>query len=112
MWTIQQFITAVRILLQDNTLPYRYPDDNIALGFDIAFDEAQRIRPDMFMKTTINPIVGQPVANPMPVPTGYKSAFIMYTSGWVQLQDNEDTDDQRATIFLNKFISQLMTPAS
>lgn len=112
MNTIQDYITSARIQLQDITGSQRYTDDMFKLGLDLAFDEAYRIRPDLFIRNEPVSIVSSPLATAVPVPRGYQSAFLYYMCGHVQLQDQEDTTDSRASVFLNKFVAQLMsTPA-
>lgn len=110
--TIADFIAAARIQLQD-TLSQRYEDSLFRLALDIAFDEAYRIRPDMFMDGTILPsFITADLTTVVPVPRGYQSAFLYYICGHVQLTDEEDTTDSRAAVYLNKFTAQLLTTAS
>lgn len=113
MWTISQYITATRILLQDTVAGApRYPDASFQLALDMAFDEARRIRPDFFIRLTIPVFMSAPLNTNVPVPDGYRSAFIFYMAGWIQLADQEENQDARASGFLSKFVSQLMTTAS
>lgn len=112
MKTLQDFISAARILLQDTTGAPRYQDEEFKLALTLSFDEAYRIRPDMFVKLPETSYVGSPPETVVAVPRGYQSAFLYYMCGHVQLRDQEDTQDNRATIFLNKFTTQLLTAAS
>lgn len=112
MKTVQDFISAARILLQDTTAAPRYQDSEFQLALALAFDEAYRLRPDMFVKVEAPLIINQPLTYEPPVPRGYQSAFLYYMCGHVQLRDDEDVTDQRASTFLTKFVGQLMTPAS
>jgi len=107
--TIQDYITSARIQMQDTTADPRYPDEQYKLALDLAFDEAYRLRPDLFIRNEVVSVVSSPLSTPVPVPRGYQSAFLYYMCGHVQLQDNEDTTDSRASVFLNKFVAQLMT---
>lgn len=109
MKTIRDFIDAARILLQDQVADYRYSDDDFKLALDIAFDEAYRIRPDLFLRVNVPSFVTSGVTTEVPVPRGYQSAILYYICGHVQLRDQEDTQDSRASVFLNKFVAQLMT---
>lgn len=111
MQNVGDYITAARVLLQD-TLSQRYTDDQFKVALDLAFDEAYRIRPDIFIDNEVSSFItaGNDVA--VPAPRGYQSAFLYYMCGQVQLSDQEDTQDGRATVFLNKFTSQLLTTAS
>lgn len=114
METLQDYITAVRILLQDTVDgAYRYSDDDMALAMTLAWSEAYRLRPDMFLMNRVLPsFVGKPKTTSAGVPPGYQAAFMYYIAGWVQLRDDEATEDNRASQFLNKFTSQLLTPAA
>ena len=112
MQTISDYLKAARTLLQDEAAAKRYSDDKYVLSLSLAFDEAFRIRPDMFVKLPDVSLVGMPMDTPVPAPRGYQSAFLYYMCGHVQLMDDEDTQDNRASIFLNKFTAQLLATAS
>lgn len=113
MKTVADYITSARIQLQDTVdSPYRYSDDELKLAFDLAFDEAYRIRPDMFLRLELESIVSSPTSYEPPVPRGYQSAFLYYICGHVQLRDQEETTDGRASAMLAKFTGQLLTSAS
>jgi hypothetical protein len=110
--TIQEYISAARTLLQDTTPAPRYSDADFQLALELAFDEVYRIRPDIMGNTPQPSIFGAPGTDKVPVPRGYQATFLYYMCGHVQLRDQEDTQDARASIFLNKFTSQLLTTAS
>lgn len=113
MKTLKDYTDASRILLQDTMVgAYRYTDDEYKLALSIAFDEAYRIRPDMFVKTVEPDIMAMAPADNVPVPRGYQAAFLYYMCGHVQLRDQEDTQDSRASVFLNKFVAQLLNTAA
>lgn len=112
MKTIQQFINAARFQLQDLTEAYRYADEHLVQALDLAFDECYRIRPDIFVRAEQPDLVGKPLNTEVPCPRGYQMAFVFYMCGWVSLSDQEDTQDARATVFLNKFVGQLTVTAS
>lgn len=115
MKTIQDFITSARILLQDTMEgAYRYTDEEFKLALDLALDEAYRIRPDLFVGVDVSAVSVSTAALTVtpPVPRGYQSVFLYYMCGHVQLRDQEDVTDNRASVFLNKFTSQLLATAS
>lgn len=88
---------------------YRYSDDEYRSALQLAFYEAKRIRPDMFVRATVPDISSMGFTSDVPVPDGYQTAFLYYMCGHIQLQDQEDTQDSRASVMLNKFVAQLMT---
>lgn len=111
--TIKNLIDICRFQLQDmQDQPYRYADDKLVMGLDVAFDECYRIRPDIFIREPEPDVIGKPLTTEVPVPRGYVMAFAFYMCGFVSMSDQEDTQDSRATVFLNKFVAQLTTTAS
>lgn len=112
MDTIRDYIDSARILLQDMSSEPRYTDEMFKLALNLAFDEAYRLRPDMFIRNEVPDLSSAGVTTKVPVPRGYQSAFLYYMCGNVQLQDQEDTQDNRASVFLNKFTSQLLSTAA
>jgi hypothetical protein len=110
--TVEDYINACRILLQDTTPAPRYSDGDFQLALEISLDEAYRIRPDLFFDIPPVTIIGLPLSTEPPIPRGYQSAFMYYMCGHVQLRDAEETEDSRAGIFLNKFVMQLMQTVS
>jgi hypothetical protein len=110
MATVQEFIDLARFQLQDQMEAYRYSDANFIMGLNVAFDEAYRLRPDMFIRQA--EVTYTSVTDEVVYPRGYKMAFVYYMCGFIQLSDEEDTTDARAGSFLSKFMAQLtQTPA-
>lgn len=112
MQVVQDYITAARILMQDTTAAPRYSDDQFKLALDQAFDEAYRHRPDFFIQVTIPVFAGGASSTAVPAPRGYQTAFLNFIVGQVQLQDQEETTDGRASAFLNSFIAKLLNTAA
>lgn len=111
---VKDYIDAARFQLQDEQAgAYRYSDDKFVFALQTAFDEAYRVRPDIFVRVDEPTLVGQPTATTeVPAPRGYQMAFVYYMMGWVSMSNQEDTEDSRASTFLNKFVAQLTTPQS
>lgn len=106
MAKVQDFINIARFQLQDNTVTsQRYTDENFIMGLNLAFDEAYRLRPDIFIRQS--EVTYSSVTQDVSFPRGYQMAFVYYMCGFVQLADEEDTTDSRAGSFLNKFTLQL-----
>lgn len=113
MNTLKEYIDASRILLQDTLVDSpRYSDAEFKLALSLAFDEAYRIRPDIFIRIEQPDIMAFTDSDIVPVPRGYQSAFLYYMCGHVQLRDQEDTQDSRASMFLTKFTAQLLSTAA
>jgi hypothetical protein len=132
--TASSYVSLARLTLQDEIIPYRYPDQTLVDGLNLALDELTRIRPDMYLDLKYqHPLVkgdiddGEPgyyalsdiVANGdgtygpggtlVPVPSKYTQAIDWFIAGWVQFLDVTDTQDQRAQGFLQKFQTHLTT---
>lgn len=103
---VQDFIDIARFQLQDTMEgAFRYDDAKFIMGLNIAFDEAYRLRPDIFIRQDEKMYTS--TTEDVDYPRGYKMAFVYYMCGFVQLSDEEDTTDARAGSFLNKFTMQL-----
>jgi hypothetical protein len=123
--------------MQDRILPYRYTDDQIVDALNVALQEAQRIRPDIFLdlkyqqKLQSNDIDDgfissyytssdiafdgggnyDPSNGPLvPIPSRYNDPIIWYIGAHLQFIDTDDTQDQRGIAFITKFL-QRMTQA-
>jgi hypothetical protein len=120
--TVEEYIDAVRFLLQDMIEPYRYPDDKVVDALNMAMFEISRVRPDIFLdlkyqrplrKGDINDGIPSwfSSASPndiVPIPSKYIMPVRWYMEGWLQTTDVTDTTDQRAQAFITKFQMQLM----
>lgn len=114
--TVVDYAIEARRLLQDTVQPYRYSDENLVSALNMGLLEARRLRPDLFLNSGLRssvPSFGAPiVAANVPLDQQYRAALVYYIVGQTQLMDEETTQDQRATIFINKFVSQLLTIAA
>ena len=107
--TVADYVRVARVLLQDTGVPQtpRYPDSNFVDGLNFALVSAQRLRQDLFFNAT--PQSFTVVDNtPVTMDLQYRMAMVFFICGWVQLQDEEDTQDTRAAMFMQRFNS-LMT---
>lgn len=107
------YIVESRRLLQDEFVPYRYPDKDLVEALNIGLQEARRLRPDLFL-----PLFEVPYFNasgtidldqPVTLDPMYRSSLVYYATGRMQLRDDEPTVDQRAAGLLQKFIGQMLT---
>lgn len=111
--TVGQIVDRARTLLQDTVEPYRYPTPDLIAALNEACMEARRLRPDIYLRTLNQTLpafanIADAVTDAK-IPSEYRPAFIYYIVGNAQLTDDEIGEDQRATIFLNKFVAQLTT---
>lgn len=108
--TVSDYVTAARRLLQDE-LELRYPTPDIVDALNYAFLETRRLRPEVFLAnfTTIPSYSSSALSANVSIDAQLRMAFVYYIAGHMQLRDMEDTSDQRSTIFLNKFVAQLLT---
>jgi hypothetical protein len=121
---VSAYLTAVRSSLQDLVAPFRYADTDIYFALNIVLGELTRIRPDMFLdlkymtslrKGDLGDGLPPQYMSPkddstmVPVPSKYFNPVIWGMSGWLQLYDVTDTQDQRAGAFLMKFSSHMLT---
>ena len=107
--TVEAYISQARVLLQDTVdLPYRYADAELIDALNRGLLEIRRIRPDLMLQyvTSSVPTIA---TGAVPLDEQYRTALLYYIVGQAQLRDDENTQDARATVFLNKFVAQLLT---
>lgn len=111
--TVQKYVDRSRALLQDTSAPYRYSDADLVAALNLAIIEARRLRPDL-MRSFFRAVDGLPeysessLSAEVEIDVQYRMAFVYYIVGHTQLRDEEDVTDARASVFLNKFTSQLL----
>lgn len=111
--TVQKVVTRARFFLQDETAPYRYSDNDFVEALNLGVLEAFRLRKDLFLTVeTPTEYSSGTMGAAITLPIEYRVALVYFTCGYVQLADEEDTQDARATVFLNKGVAQLMTPVA
>lgn len=110
--TVQDYVTRSRTLLQDKIEPYRYGDDDLVAALNEGIMEGRRIRPDLFQAYLGEDLPEYSVAamtTEVDIDPQYRTAFVYYMCGNAQLQDDENSEDARASMFLQKFTAQLRT---
>lgn len=112
--TIEDYITEVRDLLQDTVdSPYRYDNAALIRALNNGLLEIRRIRPDLMINYFDEGEIPQfetddsELEEDVPLDQMYRSALVYYIAGRAQLRDEENTQDARAAMFLNKFVNQL-----
>lgn len=110
--TVQDYITAARTLLQDEMLPYRYRDEELAESLGFALMDARKMRPDLFLETSglvvdidrttaLDTLI---VFEPM-----YRRALVYSMVGSAFLRDEEEASQAQAAGFMNHFVANLLT---
>jgi hypothetical protein len=127
--TVTAYVASIRNRMQDRVFPYRYTDDQIVDALNVALEEAQRIRPDIFLDLKYqqrlnssdlddgfisNYYTTADITNNtiVPIPSRYNDPIIWYMGGHLQLLDIDDTQDQRAVAFVATFLKRMTAPAS
>ena len=109
--TVSDYASAARIILQDETVPYRFADTKLTLALSAGLGEARRLRPDLFLGVTSVPTYTTVDSTVVTIDERYRMALVYYLCGWVQLSDDEDIKQTRAVWLLNKFTSELVSGA-
>lgn len=110
--TVGDVIDEARALLLDTVTPFRYPDADLIRILNVAVLEARRLRPDMFLgRFSALPSFTQR-SDAFAIEAMYRPTFVYYLVGRAQLRDDEATQDARATVLMNKFVTQLLTITS
>jgi hypothetical protein len=110
--TVQNYVDRARVLLQDQVVPYRYPDADLVEALSEGIMEVRRLRPDVlrgYLRTTLPSYSTSSMSASVDIDPQYRQAFVYYICGQAQLRDDENTQDSRSAAFLNKFVSQLLT---
>jgi hypothetical protein len=105
LYTVTDYIEAVRSVIQDTTVPYRYADDDILVGFNMTLLEARRLRADLFVSRWGNEVPHYDTndGEPVPIEPQFRLGFVYGTAFYVMTFDAEDVQDQRANSFLGFF---------
>jgi|SRR5215469_11958419 len=122
---VSDYMATTRIALQDTISPYRYTDSRIIDALNSAMFEISRMRADIFLDAKYQHSVATDGSNygdmipqlfttsktsaTVPVPSLYRPAVEWYMSAWLQFDDVEDAQDQRAQAFMQKFAGRLST---
>lgn len=110
--TVANYITDARVLLQDTVSPYRYGDAELVENLNLGLLEMRRLRPDLLMssfRSTFPSYSASSTSTAVAVDVQYRVALLYYICGQAQLRDDEAVQDSRASVFLNKFVSQMLT---
>ena len=114
--TVQEYVDEARVLLQDGVVPYRYADAELLSGLNLAVYEARRLRPDIFLTTSLTASTAFSVTTYSTVDTTavavdimYRVAILYYILGHAQKRDEEDVTNTRANDYMARFTAKLLS---
>lgn len=108
MSTLQSIINDARVLLNDSE-KNRYADSLLLTYANEALGEAKRIRPDLFIGTFKTALTGFVLADNSPLPLEYEAYIKDYVVARANSQDDEYSIDGRASAFMQRFKTGLMS---
>lgn len=113
--TVDDYVRQARVLLQDTVADYRYPTPDFVDAINVGLLEIRAKRPDLmrsYFKTGVPSFTSANLTALVPLDEQYRPALLYYICGFIQLRDDEQTQDARATQFMQKFLAQLLTVAA
>ena len=105
--TVADYVREARVLLQDQVVPYRYPDADLVSALNMGILRARFLRPDLFIGTTTLPSFTANDTTTFSMDVQYRVPFVYFIAGHAQMRDEEDTQDNRSAAFLSMFAKQL-----
>lgn len=107
--TVADYVAQARVLMQDTYGPaYRYESIDIVNALNFGLMRARQLRSDLFIKTDgVVPYFVAEDATVVAFDVQYRQGLLMFIVGHIQLRDDEDTTDERASAFMNSFVTQL-----
>ena len=108
--TYQDVMTRARRILQDeDSGNYRYPDTDLLDAVNDAMKEVRRLRPDLFINTGYRVPTATAATNNLLIEDHWFMCLVYMSAGQMMLRDDEFSLDSRAVNLLNKGTSQLQT---
>lgn len=104
--TVDDIITQAYVLLQDEDRE-RYTPASVYQALNEGLLETKRLRPDFYRGVAVPQYDVTDAADDVGYPEEYRPALVNYVAGRVQLRDDEENSDVRATVFLNTFTAKL-----
>jgi len=118
--TLGRMVQDARAILND-TVPIsgsvRYTDEDLIQAFNSAFIEIRSKRPDAFLGMGLREVLPQFVLPddkdlPFPLDQYFYPLCVYYIAGKSELREDEMTQEGRAVVMMNKFVTGLMQVAS
>jgi hypothetical protein len=107
---VSDLVIVVRETLQDMDGD-RYSDVRIMRALNLGILEVRRTRPDYFIGTYDQPIwLATDMTETVPLPQDMLSPVTVYAIGWIEMGDDEYSEDGRAAAMMKKFSTDLGAP--
>jgi len=110
LWTVNDYITDCRVLLQDTVIPYRYSDNELITALNLTILVARGFRADLFIssgdRSNHKLLAPQFVANDescVDIDPEFRQAIEYGMAAHALLRDQEDIQDSRASTFYSLF---------
>jgi hypothetical protein len=112
--TVADYLSSARTLLQDTVETYRYSSADLVFALNVAISEMARLRPDLYFvelrdSTVPTSYSSSSTGTAVALDLRYRLAVVEYMVGYVQLRDDEETQDKRAGALLSQFTAKLMS---
>lgn len=97
-------IMDARRLLQDERLPYRYPDTDLLEHLNQALTAAYRMRPELMVGGAWAPPAPLALTDALPsrVSDWYFGSIVSFIVGMAESRDDQYGDGSRALVFLSR----------
>lgn len=112
--TIDDAVAETRLIIQDDTVPYRTSDAELVRYLNNGLAETRRLRPDIWIGRTGGmyqiPTYDETNLNTQesfPLSDMYFSAVVNYMVSIQQSRDDQHVNDARAVSFMEMFRNQL-----
>jgi hypothetical protein len=110
--TVNDYVDAARVLLQDTREPYRHSTAELVAALNIGILETRRLRPDIlrsYLRTSAPSYSAAALSTEVDYAEAFRPALVYHIAGYASLRDDENHQDARATVLMNKFVGSLLT---
>ena len=103
---VSDYIVEARILLQDRISPYRYDDASLVSALNLSLLEGRRLRADLYVYSLVNKdgsvqsFTDADSGQEVEIEQQFRQAFLNGMVGYALERDQEDIEDDRATMFI------------
>jgi hypothetical protein len=105
--TVDDVISAVRELLQDEQTPYRYSDSRLRAAYNGAMEAVLRIRPDLWVNSDYEPVYFSAGAT-FPLDARFFMAVVYYVTQITEAEKDGPEFDKRSEGALLRFKQALV----